>query len=184
MRLALIKLILLVSVLLVLGNRPVAVCMEEATNAAHSGVGAGEQSGTAPAFALRDLQNRRYKAADLGNNIVVLDFWATWCEPCIGEIPFFNQLQEKYRAQGVKVIGLAVQSGWPKDIKRFVDKHKMSYTILVGNDDTVADFDVISFPTTFLIAPGWRTHKKYTGAYEGKAAEIESDVNELLNHKQ
>jgi thiol-disulfide isomerase/thioredoxin len=184
MNLTLIKLILLVSVLLVLGNRPVAVCMEEATNAAQSGAGAGERSRTAPAFALRDLQNRRYKAADFGNNIVVLDFWATWCAPCIEEIPIFNQLHEKYRAQGVKVIGLAVQSGWRKDIKRFFHKHKMSYTILVGTDDTVADFDVISLPTTFLIAPGWRAYKKYTGAYEGKAAEIERDVRELLNQKQ
>ena len=184
MRLALTRLMLLVSGLLVFGNRPVAVCMEEATNAAQSGAVAMEQSRTAPAFALPDLQNRRHKAADLGNNIVVLDFWATWCAPCIEEIPLFNQLQAKYNAQGIKVIGLAVQSGWPKDIKRFVDRHKMSYTILAGTDDTVADFDVISLPTTFLIAPGWRVHKVYTGAYEGKAAEIERDVKELLKQKQ
>ena len=184
MSLALIKLLLLVSILLVLGNRPVAVCVEEATSAAQNGTGSAEQLHSAPGFALSDLQNRRHKAADFGNNIVVLDFWATWCAPCIEEIPLFNQLQETHRAQGLKVIGLAVQSGWPKDIKRFLSKHKMRYTILVGNDDIVADFDVISLPTTFLIAPGWRVYKKYTGAYEGKAADIERDVKELLSQKQ
>jgi peroxiredoxin len=105
-------------------------------------------------------------------------------EPCVAEIPSLNQLQAKYGAQGVKVIGLAVQSGWPKDIKRFVSKHKMQYTILVGTDDTVADFDVISFPTTFLIAPGWRVYKKYTGAYKGKDAAIERDIEALLIRKQ
>jgi thiol-disulfide isomerase/thioredoxin len=180
----LIKRLLLVFVLLVLSNRPMAVCREDGTACAQSSAGAADQSHTLPVFMLSDLQNRRHKTADFRSNIVVLDFWATWCVPCIEEIPIFNQLQEKYRAQRVRVIGLAVQSGWRKDIKRFLDKHKMRYTILVGTNDTVADFDVISLPTTFLIAPGWRTYKKYTGAYEGKAAEIERDVKELLHQKQ
>jgi cytochrome c biogenesis protein CcmG, thiol:disulfide interchange protein DsbE len=145
---------------------------------------AQEQLRAAPAFTLSNLKGRRNKSASLRESIVVLDFWATWCEPCVREIPSFNHLQEKYGAQGVKVIGLAVQSGWPKDIKRFVVKNKMHYTILVGNDDTVADFDVISFPTTFIIVPGWRVYKKYTGAYEGKDAAIERDIKALLSPKQ
>ena len=138
----------------------------------------------APRFSLRTLEGRTQRTEELKHSIVVLDFWATWCEPCIGEIASFNRLQEKYGARGVKVIGLAVQSGWPKDIKRFVDKHRMRFMILAGTDDTVADFDVISFPTTFVIAPGWRIHKKFTGAYEGKDAEIESAIETLLSPKQ
>jgi peroxiredoxin len=107
-----------------------------------------QQPRAAPAFSLPDLRGKRTKSADLEGNIVVLDFWATWCVPCVGEIPAFNQLQEKYSRQGVKVIGLAVQSGWARDIKRFATKYKMRYPILVGTDDTVGDFDVIGFPTT------------------------------------
>src|SRR5437870_11023930 len=105
----------------------------------------------APAFSLPDLQGKKTRSSDLQNSVVVLDFWATWCVPCVGEIPAFNQLQEKYSRQGVKVIGLAVQSGWARDIKRFAAKYKMRYTILVGTDDTVGDFDVIGFPTTYVI---------------------------------
>lgn len=60
----------------------------------------------APAFSLPDLRGKRTKSADLEGSIVILDFWATWCVPCVGEIPAFNQLHEKYSRQRVKVIGL------------------------------------------------------------------------------
>jgi peroxiredoxin len=146
--------------------------------------GVGQPVDTLPSFSLHTLEGSTVKSQDFKNSIVVLDFWATWCEPCLGEIASFNRFQAKYGARGVKVIGIAVQSGWSKDIKRFATKHNMRFTILVGTDDTVADFDVISFPTTFLIAPGWRTHKKYVGVYDGKEAEIERDIQALLGSKQ
>ncbi len=137
----------------------------------------------APAFILPDLKGRQNKSFDFQGSIVVLDFWATWCEPCIGEVPMFNKLQQKYAPRGVKVLGVAVQSGWPRDIKRFATRHKMGYTILAGNDDTVADFDVIAFPTTYLIAPGWKVYKKYSGTYSDKGAELERDIESLLKQK-
>ena len=141
---------------------------------------AGQASDKLPDLSLPTLQGIRVKSSHLKDNIVVLDFWATWCAPCVGEIPSFNSLQEKYTSRGVKVIGLAAQSGWSSDIKRFVTKHHMRYAILVGNDDTVADFGVINFPTTYVIAPGWKLYKKYSGSYDGKAADIERDIEELL----
>jgi thiol-disulfide isomerase/thioredoxin len=141
-------------------------------------IGLADES--AKRLALPALNGRTVRTEELKNNIVILDFWATWCEPCIGEIPVLNSLQQKFASRGVKVIGVAVQSGWTKDIKRFAKTHKMSYTILVGDDDTVSEFDVINFPTTFLIAPGWKVYKKYSGAYEQKGAEIERDVEALL----
>ena len=142
--------------------------------------GTAQQRLVAPAFSLPDLRGKRTKSADLESSIVVLDFWATWCVPCVGEIPAFNQLQEKYRRQGIMVIGLAVQSGWARDIKRFATKYKMRYPILVGTDDTVGDFDVIGFPTTYVIAPGWKVFKKYSATYPDKANDIERDINALL----
>ncbi len=114
----------------------------------------------------------------------MLDFWATWCEGCITEIPAFNRLEQKYGPRGVKVIGMAVQSGWAKDIKRFAKQYKMRYTILVGNDDTVSEFGVISFPATYVIAPGWRLHKKYLGVSATKAADIQREIETLLEAKR
>lgn len=143
----------------------------------------GQQPERIPQFSLPRLEGQTLRSEDLKDNIVVLDFWATWCEACVSEIPEFNKLDKEYSARGVKVIGLAVQSGWASDIQKFVKKYKMRYSILVGNDDTVADFGVISFPNTYVIAPGWKLYKKYSGVSENKATNIRQDIEALLKTK-
>ncbi len=134
-------------------------------------------------FALPALGGRTVRSQEFKDNIVVLDFWATWCAQCVEEIPAFNTIQRKYGSRGVKVLGLAVQSGWEPDIRRFATRYKMRYPILVGNDDTVADFGVMAFPTTYVIAPGWKVYKKYIGSQAEKMTQIERDIEVLLKAK-
>src|SRR6266852_3117680 len=70
------------------------------------------KTGTAaPQFKLKDLAGEEFRSSQLKGSIVVLDLWATWCEPCIEEIPMFNRLYEKYAGRKLKIIGIAVQSG-------------------------------------------------------------------------
>jgi len=144
---------------------------------------AAQQPDSVPQFSLPQLDGRTLGAGELKDNIVVLDFWATWCENCVIEIPEFNKLEKEYSSRGVKVIGLAVQSGWASDIQKFVKEYNMRYTVLVGNDDTVSDFGVISFPNTYVIGPGWKLYKKYSGVSETKAADIRRDIETLLKTK-
>ena len=143
----------------------------------------GQQPERIPQFSLPRLEGQTLRSEDLKDNIVVLDFWATWCEACVSEIPEFNKLDKEYSTRGVKVIGLAVQSGWASDIQKFVKQYNMRYTVLVGNDQTVADFGVISFPNTYVIAPGWKLYKKYSGISENKASNIRQDIEALLKTK-
>lgn len=142
-----------------------------------------QQPDSIPQFLLPQLDGRILRSDELKDKIVVLDFWATWCENCVSEIPEFNKLEKEYSSRGVKVIGLAVQSGWASDIQKFAKQHNMRYTVLVGNDDTVSDFDVISFPNTYVIGPGWKLYKKYSGVSETKAAGIRRDIETLLKAK-
>jgi peroxiredoxin len=92
----------------------------------------GQQPERIPQFSLPRLEGETLRSADLKDNIVVLDFWATWCEACVSEIPEFNKLEKEYSARGVKVIGLAVQSGWASDIQKFVKQYNMRYTGTCG----------------------------------------------------
>src|SRR5260370_7792641 len=104
-----------------------------------------QQPDFVPRLSLPELDGRTLRSEELKEKIVVLDFWATWCENCVSEIPEFNKLEKEYSARGVKVIGLAVQSGWASDIQKFAKQYNMHYTIFVRNHDTVSDFGFISF---------------------------------------
>src|SRR5437660_2611582 len=105
--------------------------------------------GPAPEFELENIAGGKIKAADLKGKVAIIDFWATWCEPCIAEIPKFNQLHEQY--PNVQVVGITVMS--PHDsIKPKVAETGMKYTVLVGNDDVADGFGgLIGCPTTFVV---------------------------------
>jgi len=144
---------------------------------------AGQQSDRVPSFSLPKLDGQTLRSEELKNSIVVLDFWATWCESCVSEIPELNKLQKEYSSRGVKVVGLAVQSGWASDIQKFAKQFNMRYTVVVGNDGTVSDFEIISFPTTYVIGPDWKLYKKYSGASENKGNSIRQNIEALLKAK-
>jgi cytochrome c biogenesis protein CcmG/thiol:disulfide interchange protein DsbE len=134
--------------------------------------------GPAPDFNLENVAGGKIKAADLKGKPSVIDFWATWCEPCIAEIPKFNQLHEQY--PNVQVIGITVMSPHD-DIKPKVAETGMKYTVLVGNDDVADGFGgLVGFPTTFVVTKDWKIYKKYLGALPNKHERIKKDLEKLL----
>jgi thiol-disulfide isomerase/thioredoxin len=133
-----------------------------------------------PEIKLQDMDGKAVATDQLKGSILVLDFWATWCGPCIAEVPALNSLQERYGDKGVKVIGVTMASGEAKEVKPFIGKAKMKYTVLMGDDDQAYDLNVIAFPTTYLITRDLKVFRKYLGAGPRKTAQIESDIQKLL----
>src|SRR5205823_13002309 len=136
-----------------------------------------QPKGPAPDFELENVAGGKTKAADLKGKVSIIDFWATWCEPCIAEIPKFNQLHDQY--PNIQVIGITVMSPHD-DIKPKVQEVGMKYTVLVGNDDVADGFGgLIGFPTTFVVTKDWKIYTKYLAAQPNKQDRIRQDIETI-----
>ena len=137
-----------------------------------------------PAFDLESVDGARVTSKGLEGKVVLVDFWATWCAPCIAEIPQWNEFYARYRGKGLMVLGVTIRSGWASDIKPDAEKLKIAYPVVVGTDDVEKGFGGIwGFPTTFLVNRKGQIYKKYTGTYPQKQTQIEADIQKLLAEK-
>ncbi|MFH1497301.1 MAG: TlpA disulfide reductase family protein [Verrucomicrobiota bacterium] len=125
---------------------------------------------SAPEWTLQDVDGQEVKSSDFAGKVVVVDFWATWCPPCREEIPGYVALQEKYRDQGVVILGISLDRGGPKVVKPFAEKMKINYPLVMGTQEVVEAFGgVEGIPTTFIIdREGKIRHKKVGYASEEK----------------
>jgi thiol-disulfide isomerase/thioredoxin len=119
----------------------------------------------APTWKLKDLDGHDVSSDQLKGKVVVLDFWATWCVPCLAEIPGYVALQKKYGPAGLVVVGASVDRRGPEYVKQFAQAHGMDYTLVMADETVVDAFgDLTAFPTTFLINREGRILNRKTGA--------------------
>ena len=157
-----------------------AISMQVNQDASASSSSSSEELKALPEINLQDFEGKKVSSAELRGSILVLDFWATWCTPCLAEVPMLNKLQEKYASKGLKVIGVTMVSGDAKEVKPVVTRAKMKYTVLMGDDDQTYDFNIFGYPTTFLVTRDMKIFRKYVGTSAQKAAKMEADIQKLL----
>ncbi|MCS7228086.1 MAG: TlpA family protein disulfide reductase [Endomicrobia bacterium] len=87
----------------------------------------------------------------VGNKLILINFWTTWCPYCLNEIPKLNTLYEKYKEKGLEIIGINIKEP-EKIVKKFVEEHKIKYNIALDKDGSIASYYKIKgIPTNFVI---------------------------------
>ena len=140
------------------------------------------QAKAAPDFDLPDLNGGRLTLGALEGKVVVVDFWATWCGPCIKEIPEYAEFWRKNQPRGIEVVGIVMDSGSPEDILDFVNEYQIPYRQLLGDEEIAAAFGVNQgYPTTFVIDGEGRIRTKMLGSPPTKFEKLQETVDDALS---
>lgn len=132
----------------------------------------------APRLTALDLGGNQIDTAAYQGKVVLINFWAAWCTPCAEEVPQFVTLQDKYRGQGLQLIGISMDDQ-EQALRDFYRKHRMNYPVVAGTQKTAQEFGgVLGLPTTFLIGRDGRIHGKYAGPAD--IGKLEQDIKVLL----
>jgi len=120
----------------------------------------------APDFSLPDMTGQQLKLSDYRGKVVLLDFWATWCEPCREEVPHFVELQSKLGDRGLQIIGVSMDDG-PEPVRDFYRQFKINYPVVMGNAKIGELYGgVLGLPIAFVMGRDGRIYSKHIGATE------------------
>ena len=132
---------------------------------------------------LQRLDGAAYSLDSLRGNLVVLDFWASWCIPCRTSFPYLDQLQTRYAAKGVRVVGLTLEADGDA-VQSFLDQVPVSFPIARDPSGHAGEvFGVVAMPTTFLLDRDGRVAARFEGGDAKAHARLETALDLLLAGK-
>lgn len=142
----------------------------------------------APGFTLQDLSGKQVSLASYKGRPLVVDFWATWCEPCKVEIPWFEKLHDQYAKDGLEILGVSTDDldrddpaklfTQKRDISEFVSKMHMNYPVLLSAEAVENQYQIDATPTTFFIDKNGKIVASTVGL--ASRAEIEADIQKAI----
>ncbi len=116
---------------------------------------------------------------DFEGEILVVNFWATWCPPCSEEMPKLNDIYNRYKNRGVQVIGIALDKDSLELVSPFVKENKIRYPILVGNTQILSNLkNFEGVPTTLLFDQEGKIRKRFDGSFD--LEQLEESLQLLL----
>jgi len=137
----------------------------------------------APNFKVSTIAGQQVSLDSYRGRVLVLDFWATWCQPCRLSIPHLVEMDRKYGKQGLQVLGMSADEDGEREVKAFADKNRMSYPIALAGESTLADYGVRSVPVMFVIDKKGRVAEVFRGFSDEVARSSEQLIKKLLAEK-
>jgi thiol-disulfide isomerase/thioredoxin len=137
-------------------------------------------SGATPPFALEDLKGRVHRLSDYRGKVVLVNFWATWCEPCRDEMPSIERLRAAFAAEPFEV--LAINLAEPRSrIEHFLANMPLSFPVLRDTDTATAKaWKARMLPATYLVDAAGRIRYQHYGAFDWSSEAARAKVRELL----
>jgi len=140
---------------------------EAAADQTAAGAGAAAAEEPSYDFSLQDLSGNTLRLADLRGEVVVVDFWATWCPPCRKALPHLQELHEEFAGKGVRVVGIATDQQGAAIVAPFVEKNGLTFPIVLTDGKVDRDFGgVRGIPTTFVLDKQGKVVRKFVGYQE------------------
>ena len=128
----------------------------------------------APAWELPDLEGETIQSSSYAGKTLVIDFWATWCPPCLFQIPILNAFQAKHADADVVVVGVAVDAEGAEVVKPFAEKNGIQYQIVIGDERLARKFGAPGFPALAIVGRDGKIDSMHVGLME--EADLEAAV--------
>jgi peroxiredoxin len=137
-------------------------------------------SGPAPAFTLKSRTGETVSLADLRGQVVMINFWATWCGPCRQEMPHLEALYQRYEKLGFKLLAVNVEQD-PKGADKWLAETPVSFPVLFDPDNNVSKlYEVVAMPSTVIVDRGGNVRFVHHGYKPGYEDEYQTQVRTLL----
>jgi len=143
------------------------------------GCAAQYKSQKAPEFTVVDLQGKKLALADYKGNVVLLEFWATWCGPCLISMPEVEKIEAEYRGKKFKVLSLSLDTN-AEDVLGFLSRHPLPYRVALATDEIQYRYGVRGIPAFYIIDKnGFVT--RYWGGYHPSLPTLwRKEISQLL----
>lgn len=134
-----------------------------------------------PELVMTQLDGGTWRMADHRGEVVLVNYWATWCGPCWEETPGLIRLSRELGPRGLAIVGVALDEGGRDKVKKFVDEFRVPYPVTIPERMSQLEYGLEGLPTTILVDKEGRVAKTYVGAV--RQADFKTDVEALLTER-